>query len=165
MPVSCLSSWWIDTGRSAHKRLTAIIRAYSMTRDINCCEVCRDAHEDKSCPIVAVTKLHALRPRKEFNSLSLSHFSPFSVALSQYSSVSSFATLRVLSCHHQPGLRGSCSNVVLFSATLKQAVWWRLLTAPNCNYNCRSNFSHKMDQNSDQRSITFIHLFIHSNLR
>jgi hypothetical protein len=54
---------------------------------------------------VAVTKLHASRPRKNFTPLTAR-------LLSQQYSVASFAALRVLSCLHSPGLRCSCCNVV-----------------------------------------------------
>jgi hypothetical protein len=48
--------------------------------------------------IAAVAKLHASRPRKDFNA-------PYRAALSQQYSVASVATPRVLSCFHSPGLR------------------------------------------------------------
>jgi hypothetical protein len=60
--------------------------------------------------IVAVTKLHASRPRKVFT--------PLPRGAHQYS-VAIFATLRVLRCLHSPGLRCSCCNVVRFCCDLE----------------------------------------------
>jgi hypothetical protein len=57
--------------------------------------------------IVVFTSLHASRPRKD------------RAALSPQYSVASFATLRVLSCLHSPGLRCSCCNVVQFFCDLE----------------------------------------------
>jgi hypothetical protein len=57
--------------------------------------------------IVAVTKLHASKPWKDFYPL-------HRAARSQQYSVASFATLRVLSCLHSPGLRCLCYNVARF---------------------------------------------------
>jgi hypothetical protein len=53
--------------------------------------------------IVAVTKVHASRPRKDFIISP-----PHRAAISQQYSVASFVMLRVLSCLHSPGLRCSC---------------------------------------------------------
>jgi hypothetical protein len=63
---------------------------------------------------VAINKLHASRPRKDFNPPP-----PSRAALSQQYSVASFATLQVLSCLHSPGLRCSCCNVVRFCCDLE----------------------------------------------
>jgi hypothetical protein len=60
--------------------------------------------------IAAVTKLHASRPRKDFT--------PRAALRHQYS-VTSFATLRVLSCLHSPGFRCSCCKVVRYCCVLE----------------------------------------------
>jgi hypothetical protein len=62
--------------------------------------------------LVAVTKLHASRPRKD---LKKTYFA----ALSQQYSVASFATLLGLSCLHSSGLHCSCCNVVRFCCVLE----------------------------------------------
>jgi hypothetical protein len=64
--------------------------------------------------IVAVTKLHASRPRKDFNPPPR-----YRAALNQQYSVASFATLLILSCLHSPGLRCSYFNVVRFCCDLE----------------------------------------------
>jgi hypothetical protein len=43
-------------------------------------------------------------------------------------SVASFATLRVMSCLHSPGLLCSCCNVVRFCCDLEACNWWLLLS-------------------------------------
>jgi hypothetical protein len=62
--------------------------------------------------ILAVTTLHASRPRKDFTS-------PYHAALSNQFSVATFATLRVLNCLHSPGLHCSCYNVVRYCCDLE----------------------------------------------
>jgi hypothetical protein len=62
--------------------------------------------------IVAVTKLHASRPRKDSTH-------PFRSALSHQYSVATFTTLRVLSCIHSPGSRYSSCNVIRFCCDLQ----------------------------------------------
>jgi hypothetical protein len=89
----------------------------------------------KNCPkrvpyrsppsIVAVTKLHASRSRKDFTP-------PYRAALSQQYSVDSFATLRVLSCVHWPGLRCSCCNVERLCCDLEAYTLMTASTGPRC---------------------------------
>jgi hypothetical protein len=63
--------------------------------------------------IVAATKLHASRSRKDF-------IPPlYLAALSQHYSVASLATLRIMSCAHLPGLCCSCCKVVRFCCDLE----------------------------------------------
>jgi hypothetical protein len=65
----------------------------------------------------AVTKLHASRPRKDFIPPL-----PYRAVLNHQCSVASFATLRVLSCLHSPGLRCSFATLYDFYLTLKHAI-------------------------------------------
>jgi hypothetical protein len=64
---------------------------------------------------VAVTKLHASRPRKDFTS-------PYRTAISQEHGVANFVTLGVVSCLLSPGL---AVRVTLndFAVILKHAIW------------------------------------------
>jgi hypothetical protein len=65
-----------------------------------------------ACTVVAVTKLHASRSRKDFSA-------PYRAALSQQYSVASFSKVRVLSCLYSSGLRCSCYNGVRFCYDLQ----------------------------------------------
>jgi hypothetical protein len=65
---------------------------------------------------VVVTKLRASRPRKN------SPPPPRCAALSHQYSVASFATLRVLSCLHSPGLSVRVATLHDFAVTLKHEI-------------------------------------------
>jgi hypothetical protein len=65
---------------------------------------------------VAITELHASRPRKDFTH---THTHTHYMALSHQYSISSFAMLEVLSCLHLPVLCCLCCNVVWFCCDLE----------------------------------------------